>query len=70
MYMYKYRDNKDILLDGRSIFFVSQELNCNRGTLALILKGERECAKEFAEKLVNRLQPNKKVEDYFIVEED
>ena len=68
--MYKYKNEKDILLDGRSIFFVAKDLKCNRGTLALILKGEKQCTRQFAEILVDRLKPNESVEDYFIIEED
>ena len=70
MYVYKYKNDKNILLDGRSIIFLSKELKYNREHLALILKGERGCSYELANKLVSRLKPNKNVEDYFVEEED
>lgn len=70
MYVYKFVEDKNILLDGRSIIFLSKELKYNREHLALILKGEKACTHELARKIVNRLKPNEKVEDYFIKEED
>ena len=70
MYVYKYKNNKDILLDGRSIIFLSKELKYNREHLSLILKGERHCSYELAKRIVDRLKPNENVEDYFIKEED
>ena len=70
MYVYKFGKDKNILLDGRSIIFLSKELKYNREHLSLILKGERHCTYELAKRIVNRLKPNGKVEDYFIKEED
>lgn len=67
--MFKYTDQRDIILDGRSIVFLSKEIGYNREHLALILSGKEPCTYSLACKIVNRLKPNEKVEDYFIESE-
>lgn len=70
MYVYRFGKDKNILLDGRSIIFLSKELKYNREHLSLIFKGERYCTYELAKKIIDRLKPGAKVEEYFIKEED
>lgn len=70
MYVYRFGKDKNILLDGRSIIFLSKELKYNREHLSLIFKGERHCTYALAKKIIDRLKPGAKVEEYFIKEED
>lgn len=58
-------DQKELLLDGRSIMFLSKELNYNREHLAHILNGKEPCTPTLAKRIVTRLKPNEKIEDYF-----
>lgn len=67
--MCKYTDQRDILLDGRTVTFLSKELKYNREHLALILSGKAPCTYSLAQRIVERLKPNEKVEDYFIESE-
>ena len=61
----KYTDQRDLLLDGRSIIFLSHELKYNRQQLALILAGREPCTPTLARRIVERLKPGEMVEDYF-----
>jgi hypothetical protein len=61
----KYINQKDVLLDGRPITFLSRELGYNREHLSLVLSGKEPCTPTLAKKIVERLKPNEKVEDYF-----
>jgi len=61
----KYTDQRDILLDGRPIIFLSRELNYNREHLALILDGKEPCTPTLAKRIIDRLKPNEDVYDYF-----
>jgi len=66
MYRYKYPGDVNKLLDGRSIFFVSQELTFNREKLSNILRGFELCNEKQAKMLVNRCRPNSNIKEYFI----
>ena len=61
----KFTNQRQKLLDGRPITFLSRELNYNREHLANILDGKEPCTPTLAERIINRLKPNEKVEDYF-----
>lgn len=61
----KYTDQRNKLLDGRPVLFLSRELDYNREHLALILDGKEPCTPTLAKRIVERLKPNEKVEDYF-----
>ena len=61
----KFIDQRNILLDGRPITFLSRELKYNREHLALILDGREPCTPSVAKRIIDRLKPNEKVEDYF-----
>lgn len=61
----RFTDQRDILLDGRPVTFLSRELDYNREHLALILSGKEPCTPTLAERIINRLKPGEKVEDYF-----
>ena len=61
----KFTDQRDKLLDGRSIMFLSKELDYNREHLALILDGKEPCTPTLAKRIVDRLKPGDVVEDYF-----
>lgn len=63
--IFKYVDQREILLDGRPITFLSRELNYNREHLANILDGREPCTPSVAKRIVDRLKPHEKVEDYF-----
>ena len=65
----KYLDQRDILLDGRPVTFLSRELDYNREYLALILSGKEPCTYSLAKRIVERLKPGETVEDYFIESE-
>lgn len=67
--MCKYVDQRDVLLDGRPVTFLSRELNYNREYLALILSGKEPCTYSLAQRIVERLKPGEQVEDYFIESE-
>ena len=63
--IFKYTDQRDILLDGRPITFLSRELKYNREHLALILDGKEPCTPTLAKRIIDRLKPNENVYDYF-----
>ena len=63
--IFKYTNQREMLLDGRQIKFLSRELNYNREHLALILDGKEPCTPTLAKRIIDRLKPNEKVEDYF-----
>lgn len=61
----KYTNRRDLFLDGRPITFLSRELDYNREHLARILDGTEPCTPTIAKRIMERLKPNEKVEDYF-----
>lgn len=61
----RFTDQRNILLDGRPIIFLSRELDYNREHLALILDGKEPCTPTLAEKIVRRLKPDERVDKYF-----
>lgn len=61
----KFTNQREILLDGRPITFLSRELHYNREHLALILDGKEPCTPSVAKKIIDRLKPGEKVENYF-----
>ena len=61
----KYTNRRDLFLDGRPVIFLSRELRYNREHLALILDGKEPCTPTVARRIMERLKPNEKVEDYF-----
>lgn len=61
----KYTDQRELLLDGRPITFVSKQIKFNRWQLALILDGKEPCTPTVANKIITRLKPGAKIEDYF-----
>lgn len=61
----KFTNQKELLLDGRPITFVSREIGFNRWQLSLILDGKEPCTPTIANRIIHRLKPNEKVEDYF-----
>lgn len=61
----KFTNQKELLLDGRPITFVSREIGFNRWQLSLILDGKEPCTPSVAKKILNRLKPEAKIEDYF-----
>lgn len=65
--MYRIKDDLDVntLIDGRTIFYLSNTLSINREILSKILKGQRECSYDRAKKIVDYCKPNDKVEKYF-----
>ena len=65
-YLLKEKDNPNLLLDGRTVSYVAKEMDFNREFISLILRGKRSCSYEMAKTLVDRFQPGKRVEDYFI----
>lgn len=67
--LYKYGNNRDILLDGRTIAYVAKEIKVAREHVALVLDGQQLCTPTTAKKLVDRLKPGENIEDYFIESE-
>lgn len=65
MYCYKYPNNINILLDGRSILYISKELNMNREKLSLQLRGIELLTYEEVNILMKKVKPNCSFEDYF-----
>lgn len=61
----KYTNRRDLFLDGRTITFLSKELSYSREHLARILDGKEPCTPTVARRIMERLKPNEKVEDYF-----
>ena len=61
----KYTNQRQMLLDGRPITFLSRELEYNREHLANILDGKEPCTPTLAKRIIKRLKPGENVEDYF-----
>jgi len=58
-------EKKEELLQGRSIKYLSLELECTYVHICNILNGKSSCSKYLARDIVSKMQPNAKVEDYF-----
>lgn len=65
--MYRLKEDMDVntLIDGRTIFYLSNVISFNRENLAKILKGQRTCTYDRAKQIVDYCRPNDTVEKYF-----
>lgn len=65
MYMYRSGLTPNDLLDGRSLMYVSREINYCRIALSKLLNRQSKCKKIRAVQLVERFRPGESVEKYF-----
>ena len=64
--MYKFKTEKyKELLNGKTVEWLSDELNYNNSTLYLLFNGHRTCKKPLAYAIVKILDEKNEIEDFF-----
>lgn len=69
-YMLRKEYNRQDLLDGRAIKYLSSKIDFNREYTSLILRGKRSCTYYIADKIINALSLQGSVDDYFYILRD
>ena len=65
MYCFKFPNDIDKLLDGRTIIFAGREMGIGRERMSKILRAEELCNTTLATKIISRFKPNENILSYF-----